>query len=191
MAKIDMAAQIAKAAKDRERRDRLLLDTTRDAPAAPAPAPTPEVPMPAEDGADRFSRQIEDKRRAAVERGEVPDDGLWLYAPPKKPADAVVVEPVPPKRAEPEPVATDADVAEPVDDIPAPAPQAPKGRKKPQPSRQETVPITVHFPRTVRQQLRLVAAETDRQLQDVIAEGLNMVLRKHGKPAIAPRDPKR
>jgi hypothetical protein len=156
MAKIDMAAQIAKAAQDRERRDRMLREAV------------PEPEMKAESGTR---------------------DGR------PKPADVVVAEPAASQPAEPEtvpaPEPVAADAMEPVDDAPAPEPQVPKGRKKPQPSRQETVPITVHFPRTVRQQLRLVAAETDRQLQDVIAEGLNMVLKKHGKPAIAPRDPKR
>jgi hypothetical protein len=48
-------------------------------------------------------------------------------------------------------------------------------------------PITVHFPQSVRDQLRLIAAEQGRPMQSVIAEAYNDLFAKYGKPEIAPK----
>ena len=46
--------------------------------------------------------------------------------------------------------------------------------------------ITGHFPPEVRQQLRLLAAEQDRTMESLLAEGLNMLFSAYNKPEIAP-----
>jgi hypothetical protein len=56
-----------------------------------------------------------------------------------------------------------------------------------QPGRQSTRPITAHFPREVRDQLKILAIEQDKTLQDLIAESFNDLFAKYGKPEIAPR----
>jgi hypothetical protein len=53
-------------------------------------------------------------------------------------------------------------------------------------SRRGTKPITVHFAPGVRYQLKLLAAEKDRTMEDMVAEALNDLFAKHGKPEIAP-----
>ena len=60
---------------------------------------------------------------------------------------------------------------------PAPAPIAP--------SRIGKRTVSAHFEPTVARQLRVLAAETDRTIQDLIAEALNDLFRKHDKSAIA------
>jgi hypothetical protein len=55
------------------------------------------------------------------------------------------------------------------------------------PSRQGAVQIAAFFPEEVRTQLKIVAAEQRRDIQDVLAEALNLIFVKYGKPEIAPR----
>ena len=53
------------------------------------------------------------------------------------------------------------------------------------PSRIGKRTVSAHFEPTVARQLRVLAAETDRTIQDLIAEALNDLFRKHDKSAIA------
>jgi hypothetical protein len=57
-----------------------------------------------------------------------------------------------------------------------------------QPSRVGTRPITVHFPRQVRDQLKIMAVELDTTMHNLIAEAFNDLFAKHGKPEIAPKE---
>lgn len=68
-----------------------------------------------------------------------------------------------------------------------PAPAAavpPTGKAR---SRQGAVQIAAFFPEEVRAQLKVLAAEQRREVQDLLAEGLNLVFVKYGKAEIAPR----
>ncbi len=56
----------------------------------------------------------------------------------------------------------------------------------PQASRAGTKAITGHFPPQVRYQLRLLAAEQDRRVEDMLAEALNRLFAAYNKPEIAP-----
>lgn len=56
-----------------------------------------------------------------------------------------------------------------------------------QPSRDGTAPITAHFPKEVRRQLKGLANELDRTMHDVIAEAFNDLFAKHGKAEICPK----
>lgn len=56
-----------------------------------------------------------------------------------------------------------------------------------QPSREGTAPITAHFPKEVRRQLKGLANELDRTMHDLIAEAFNDLFAKHGKAEICPR----
>lgn len=58
---------------------------------------------------------------------------------------------------------------------------------KPQPGRVGTKAITGHFPPDVRQQLKGLAVERDDTVQNLLAEALNDLFVKYGKPEIAPR----
>lgn len=49
-----------------------------------------------------------------------------------------------------------------------------------------TSPITVHFPKEVRNQLKILAVETEKTMQTLIAEAFNDLFAKHNKPEIAP-----
>ena len=53
-------------------------------------------------------------------------------------------------------------------------------------SRRGTVQIAAFFPEDVRMQLKIVAAEQRRDIQDILAEALNLIFVKYGKPEIAP-----
>ena len=66
-----------------------------------------------------------------------------------------------------------------------PRPDEQEGYK--QPSRVDTVPVGGHFPETVRDQLKLLAIERRTTSQDLLAEALNDLFAKYGKPEIAPR----
>jgi hypothetical protein len=55
-----------------------------------------------------------------------------------------------------------------------------------QQSRGGTRPITVHFPKQVRDQLKILAMEEDTTLHNLIAEAFNDLFAKYGKPEIAP-----
>lgn len=73
--------------------------------------------------------------------------------------------------------------------VPDPAPAVPEGRnaqRSAQPSRAGTKAITGHFPPAVRYQLKLLAAEQGRTMEDMLAEGLNMLFAAYNKPEIAP-----
>ena len=79
----------------------------------------------------------------------------------------------------PAPAAASADPALPPDEttaVPKPAIQ---------PSRQGTKAITGHYSPAVRYQLKLLAAEKGRTMEDMLAEGLNMLFAAYGKPEIA------
>lgn len=82
-------------------------------------------------------------------------------------------------------------VAEPVKKSAASTPKAVQPARKPPsavaPSRVSTKAITVHFPEAVRRQLKMLAAEQGRAMEDLVAEGLNLVFVKYRKPEIAPR----
>ena len=56
-----------------------------------------------------------------------------------------------------------------------------------QPSRRQTKAITVHFPEEVRRQLKALAGEQGRHVDDMVAEALNLLFVRHRKPEIAPR----
>ena len=55
------------------------------------------------------------------------------------------------------------------------------------PSRVNTKSLTVHFPEAVRRQLKMLAVEQGRTMEDLIAEGFNLLFVKYRKPEIAPR----
>jgi hypothetical protein len=57
--------------------------------------------------------------------------------------------------------------------------------KKTQLSRKETFLIGIHRPYAVRRQLKALALELDKTSDALIAEALNMLFAKHGKPEIA------
>lgn len=56
-----------------------------------------------------------------------------------------------------------------------------------QPGREGTAPITAHFPKEVRRQLKGLANELDRTMHDLVAEAFNDLFAKHGKVEICPR----
>ena len=47
--------------------------------------------------------------------------------------------------------------------------------------------VTGYFPPEVKKQLRLLAAEQNTTIQDLLAEALNDLFAKNGKPELAPR----
>ena len=49
-----------------------------------------------------------------------------------------------------------------------------------------TSPITVHFPKQVRDQIKILAIEEDTTLHGLVAEALNDMFAKYGKPEIVP-----
>jgi len=59
--------------------------------------------------------------------------------------------------------------------------------KQQQPSRRETKAITVHFPEEVRRQLKALAGEHGRHVDDMVAEALNLLFAKYRRAEIAPR----
>jgi len=61
------------------------------------------------------------------------------------------------------------------------APQPAKGRTG-------TSPITVHFPKQVRDQLKILAVQNDKTLHSLVAEAFNDLFAKYGKPEIAPSE---
>lgn len=56
-----------------------------------------------------------------------------------------------------------------------------------QSSRQATKAITVHFPEEVRRQLKAMAGEQGRYIDDIVAEAFNLLFAKYRKAEIAPR----
>lgn len=56
--------------------------------------------------------------------------------------------------------------------------------------REGTAPITVHHPKEVRNQLKILAVKTERTVHDLTAEAFNDLFAKHGMPEIAPTEAK-
>jgi hypothetical protein len=56
------------------------------------------------------------------------------------------------------------------------------------PSREGKSNVTGYFPPAVKRQLRILAADRDTTIQDLLAEALNDLFAKHGKPEIAPME---
>ncbi|MGD0909706.1 MAG: ribbon-helix-helix domain-containing protein [Candidatus Acidiferrales bacterium] len=56
------------------------------------------------------------------------------------------------------------------------------------PSREGKSNVTGYFHPAVKKQLRILAADRDTTIQDLLAEALNDLFAKHGKPEIAPMD---
>jgi hypothetical protein len=54
------------------------------------------------------------------------------------------------------------------------------------PSREGKSNVTGYFHPAVKKQLRILAADRDTTIQDLLAEALNDLFAKHGKPEIAP-----
>lgn len=52
--------------------------------------------------------------------------------------------------------------------------------------RESKTNVTAYFPLAVKKQLRLLAAEEDTTIQNLLAEALNDLFAKRGKPEIAP-----
>ena len=82
--------------------------------------------------------------------------------------------------AQPEPKAEAAPIA-------AEASQAAPASAVRQPSRRDTAAITVHYPEPVRRQLKVLASEEGRNVDDMVAEALNLLFARYRKPEIAPR----
>lgn len=55
-----------------------------------------------------------------------------------------------------------------------------------QASRQGTKPVTAHYPKEVSDRLKILAVEQNTTMQDLIAEALNDLFAKYGKPEIVP-----
>lgn len=70
---------------------------------------------------------------------------------------------------------------------PAPAPAMPEAREQATPrTRVGTKQIAAHFPEDVAWQLRALAVERKTTVQNLMAEALNDLFAKHGKPEVAP-----
>lgn len=54
------------------------------------------------------------------------------------------------------------------------------------PGRAQKSNVTGYFPPAVKKQLRMLAAEHDTTIQALLAEGINDLFAKYGKPEIAP-----
>ena len=65
-------------------------------------------------------------------------------------------------------------------------PDTPKPKLLVQKGRGATSPITVHFPKQVRDQLKILAVQNNNTLHGLVAEAFNDVFAKYGKPEIAP-----
>lgn len=65
------------------------------------------------------------------------------------------------------------------------APPEQAGRTALQPGRAGTKAITGHFAPEVRAQLKVLAAEQGRTMEDMMAEGLNLLFAAYAKPEIA------
>jgi len=67
-------------------------------------------------------------------------------------------------------------------DEPAPT----RSRRHFRPGREGKSNVTGYFPPEVKKQLRLLAAESETTIQNLLAEALNDLFAKNGKPEIAP-----
>src|SRR5258708_18310892 len=64
---------------------------------------------------------------------------------------------------------------------------APKMKSSPKPKKKTgTSAITVHFPKQVRDQLKMLAIQHGDTLHGIVAEAFNDFFAKHGKPEIPP-----
>jgi hypothetical protein len=71
--------------------------------------------------------------------------------------------------------------------VSAPEPEpAKQATARPAKSREGAVQIAAFFPEDVRAQLKMLAAEQRRDVQDMLGEALNLVFAKYGKAEIAP-----
>lgn len=70
---------------------------------------------------------------------------------------------------------------------PAP-PVAHRTHSAQQAGRAGTVPITVHYPKNVRDQLKILAIKSDKTMHGIVAEALNDLFAKNGMAEIAPTD---
>lgn len=70
------------------------------------------------------------------------------------------------------------------DDVPA-GDTEPKKKPAGQ-GRAGTRPITVHYPKEVRDQLKILAVQHSKTLHTMVAEAFNDLFSKYGKPEIAP-----
>ena len=68
---------------------------------------------------------------------------------------------------------------------PLPAAAIPPSRHY-RPGRESKTNVTAYFPLAVKKQLRLLAAEEATTIQNLLAEALNDLFAKRGKPEIAP-----
>jgi hypothetical protein len=64
--------------------------------------------------------------------------------------------------------------------VPSPAPTGPAHRTAQ--TRKDTRQVGGHFKPEVAKTLRLIAAEQDKHVQEILAEALNMIFAKYGKP---------
>lgn len=64
----------------------------------------------------------------------------------------------------------------------------PATRKPVQGTRKGTKPITVHFPKEVRNQLKILAVQNNTTMHYLAAEAFNDLFSKYGKPEIAPKE---
>jgi len=78
-------------------------------------------------------------------------------------------------------------VASPTPATEVPSPAAAERPALVQPSRIGTKAITVHFPEEVRRQLKTMAAEQGRSIEDMVGEALNLLFARYRKAEIAPR----
>ncbi len=67
------------------------------------------------------------------------------------------------------------------------APPSDPPRQPTAPSRLATKAITLHFPESVRRQLKSLAAEEGRSMEDMAAEAFNLLFARYRKAEIAPR----
>jgi hypothetical protein len=78
------------------------------------------------------------------------------------------------------------DETNPSTERPATYPENPHYR----PGRAKMANVTGYFPPAVKKQLRIMAAEGDTTIQRLLAEALNDLFAKYGKPEIAPVEAK-
>ena len=89
-------------------------------------------------------------------------------------------------RARPAAAAHNAGAKEPPADLAAPTESR---RLHFRPGREGKSNVTAYFPPEVKRQLRLLAAEHDTTIQNLLAEALNDLFAKNSKPEIAPHSP--
>lgn len=85
-----------------------------------------------------------------------------------------------------EPADRAADVSEPV--ASTGRRQAAGANKNVPPSREGKKPITVYFPPEVRKQLKALANDEDKTVQQLMGEAVNMLFAQYRRPEIAPTE---